>query len=189
MIPLHAVATDDPQRLRFAVGSENLPPRGAVRHTPGRLGAWLERGVISELWVHDAAVSIRLTDDYSWREVGEPIRDALAEALLAAADWQVTPPSDSVEAVTEVVTELLSGEIGAYAESHGGAIKLVAVTGQQVTVELSGACRGCPAAESTLTDRLQRELRRRVGDQVTVCARSGSAATSLGRRLLTLFKS
>jgi NFU1 iron-sulfur cluster scaffold homolog, mitochondrial len=51
---------------------------------------------------------------------------------------------------------------------------------------MSGACHGCPAAASTLHDNLQRELRRRAGQQVTVVNENDSAAMPLGRKLLSL---
>jgi Fe-S cluster biogenesis protein NfuA len=58
--------------------------------------------------------------------------------------------------------------------------------GDTVTVRMSGACHGCPAAESTLHDNLQRELRRRAGQHVTVCTEKDSTAKPLGRKLLSL---
>ena len=186
MIPIHATATNDPQRVRFVVPAATLPARGAVRHAPGRLGEWLKRGVISEIWVQDAAVLVTLSDGNSWRDFGEDIRDALVDALHETVDWQVVAATDGDDAISEVVAELLAGPVGAYAQSHGGTIELVAVNGAHVTVRMSGACRGCPASGTTVTDRLEGELRRRVGDHVTVSADSGSTRTLFGKRLLTL---
>lgn len=51
--------------------------------------------------------------------------------------------------------------MGAVADSHGGAIRVVGVTDGVVEVELRGACRGCPAVGVTLGHRLEAELRRR----------------------------
>jgi Fe-S cluster biogenesis protein NfuA len=63
---------------------------------------------------------------------------------------------------------------------------LVSVIGRSVNVRLSGACHGCPAAAATLHDKLQRELRRRSGQDVTVCSENASAAVPLGKKLLSL---
>ena len=79
-----------------------------------------------------------------------------------------------------------SGPIGALAESHGGSIELVSIVDDIVTVRVSGACQGCPAASLTLHDKLQRELRRRIGQQITVRSESDSVAMPLGKRLLSL---
>jgi Fe-S cluster biogenesis protein NfuA len=187
MIPIHATATANPQQLRWVVPPENMPPIGRVRHAPGRLGALLDRGVIDELVVRGAEVLITLSAGNSWRELGDEIRHALGDALLDPAGWQVDPSTDDGTAqLTEIATELLAGPIGALAESHGGSIELVSVTGIHVAIRMSGACDGCPAAASTLHEKLQHELRRRVGNQVTVSSESGSAPLSLGKKLLSL---
>jgi Fe-S cluster biogenesis protein NfuA len=51
---------------------------------------------------------------------------------------------------------------------------------------MSGACDGCPAASSTLRDVFERELRRRVDQQVAVSCENDSATMSLGKKLLSL---
>jgi Fe-S cluster biogenesis protein NfuA len=186
MIPVHATATADPRQLRWVVPPEQLPPIGTVCHAPGRLGGWLDRGVIEELVVRGSDVLITLSAAHRWRELGDEIRDALGDALADPAGWQVQTPADGTTQLTEVATDLLAGPIGALARSHGGSIELVSVADGQVTVRMSGACDGCPAATATLHDRLQRELRRRVGDRVTVACENTSAPLSLGKKLLSL---
>ncbi|KLO30994.1 nitrogen fixation protein NifU [Mycolicibacter heraklionensis] len=186
MIPMHAVATDDPQRTRWVVDHDRLPAAGRVRHAPGRLGALRDAGVIDELTVAGSEIAITLSPQQSWRARGEEIRAALDEALREPAGWRVEP-SERTSEMARAAEELLSGPIGELAASHGGAIELVGVTGDQVRVRTSGACHGCLASESTLYDRLQRELRRRFGDQVTVSVANTSTAVSVGKKLLTLF--
>jgi Fe-S cluster biogenesis protein NfuA len=186
MIPIHATATADPRQLRWVVPPENLPPIGTVRRAPGRLGALLDRGVIDELVVRGTDVLITLGAAHSWRQLGDKVRAALGDALADPAGWQIDPSDDTTAQLTDIATELLAGQIGALAQSHGGSIELVSVSGDHVAVRMAGACNGCPAAASTLHDRLQRELRRRVGDQVTVSCETGCAPLSLGKKLLSL---
>lgn len=186
MIPMHAVATSNPQQLRWVIAPDGLPAGGVVRQAPGRLGALLDRGVIHELMVRASTVLITLGNGNSWRDLGDEIRDALGEALSDPAGWRVDPPADSDALLTEIATELLAGPIGALAESHGGSIELVSATGHDVVVRMSGACRGCPASGSTLHDQLQRELRRRTGSQVTVRSENRSAPLTLSKKLLRL---
>lgn len=185
MIPLHTTATSNPRQLRFVLPADVLPPAGVVRAAPDKFADWLRRGVIETVVVANTGLLITLGDGYAWRDVGDEIRAVLAEAL-AEPGWRVEPSSDSDDRLAETVRDLLDGQLGAYAQSHGGTIELVSVSGQHVTVRLSGSCRGCPAAGATLTDRLQAELRRRVGDQVTVGSEDFPATTSLGRKLLSL---
>jgi NFU1 iron-sulfur cluster scaffold homolog, mitochondrial len=189
MIPIHATATADPQQLRWVIAADRLPPAGTVRRAPGRLGALLDAAVIDEMVIRTGLgkgdVLITLSAGNRWRELGDDVREALNEALLDPADWRIDA-SDNTDQLAAIAAELLAGPVGALAESHGGSIELVSVVGHTVTVRMSGACHGCPAAGSTLHDTLQRELRRRAGQQVTVCTENRSAAKPLGRRLLSL---
>ncbi|BBY35763.1 hypothetical protein BST33_07855 [Mycolicibacter minnesotensis] len=186
MIPLHAEATEDPQRVRWIAPHDRMPAGGRVRWAPGRLGALQDVGVIEELAVNGNAIVITLSPGHLWRDRGDEIRVALDEALRDPTHWQVEPIEPTGD-ITQVVEDLLAGPIGAIAASHGGAIELVGVSSDQVRVRLSGACRGCPASETTLHDRLQHDLRRRFGDQITVAVANASATATVGRRLLTLF--
>ncbi len=185
MIPIHATATANPQQLRWVVAADRLPARGAVRRAPGRLGELLADGVIDQIHVRPADVVITLHSGHSWRDWGDDVRAALCEALLEPDGWNVDAADDTAE-LAAIAAELLSGPIGALAESHGGSIELVSIEGDIVNVRLSGACHGCPAAAGTLYDTLQRELRRRSGRDVKVNSETSSAAMPLGRKLLSL---
>jgi NFU1 iron-sulfur cluster scaffold homolog, mitochondrial len=185
MIPIHATATANPRQLRWVVAADRLPDRGPVRQAPGRLGTLLGDGVIDQIEVRPADVVITLHSGNSWREWGDDVRQALCDALLDPAGWDVDAADDAA-GLAAIAAELLAGPIGELAESHGGAIELVSVDRDTVNVRLSGACHGCPAAAATLHDKLQRELRRRSGRKVTVHAENDSVAVPLGRRLLSL---
>jgi len=192
MIPIHAIATADPQQVRWVIGADQLPPAGTVRRAPGPLGALLDGGVIDEMVVRTAPntgdkgdVLITLSAGNTWRELGDDVRQALIDALLNPAGWRVDA-ADNTSQLAAIAAELLAGPIGALAESHGGSIELVSVRGVTVTVRMSGACHGCPAATSTLHENLQRELRRRTGQPITVCTENDSTAMPFGRKLLWL---
>jgi Fe-S cluster biogenesis protein NfuA len=185
MIPVHATATTNPQQLRWVVAADRLPARGPVHHAPGRLGALLRDGVIDRIEVRPGDVVITLHSGDSWREWGDDVRQALCDALLDPAGWDVDATDDAA-GLAAIAAELLAGPIGALAESHGGSIELVSVEGDSVHVRLSGACHGCPAAAGTLHDKFQRELRRRSGREIKVISENSSAATPLGKKLLSL---
>jgi NFU1 iron-sulfur cluster scaffold homolog, mitochondrial len=63
---------------------------------------------------------------------------------------------------------VIDGQAGELALSHGGRIELVDVRDGVVTVTMTGACRGCPAAGITLRHRLADQIRRRCPDLRTV---------------------
>lgn len=184
MIPIHATATADPRQLRWVVPPDRLPARGAVRGAPGRLGALLDSGVLTELVVGARDILITIGAGGSWRDLGDDVREALGEALLDPHGWTVD--ESSVPDLQSAAAELLAGPVGALAASHGGSIELVSVAGHTVTVRMVGACDGCPAASSTLRDVFERELRERVGQQVVVACENNSAAISFGKKLLSL---
>lgn len=184
MIPLHATATANPAQLRWVVPPDRLPARGTVLRAPGRLGALLRGGAITEIVVGAGDVLITIGAGGSWRELGDDVREALGEALLDPRGWTVDESCGPD--LKTVAAELLTGPVGALAASHGGSIELVSVDGHTVTVRMVGACDGCPAASSTLRDVFERELRQRVGEQVVVCSENNSAAISLGKKLLSL---
>jgi NFU1 iron-sulfur cluster scaffold homolog, mitochondrial len=186
MIPIHATATANPQQLRWVIAADRLPVRGTVRAAPGRLGALLDAGVIDGIEVRTDDLLITLGADHSWRELGDEIREALCDALPDPAGWRVDAAPDDTARLAQIAAELLAGPIGALAESHGGSIELVSVDAETVTVRMSGACHGCAAAASTLSDKLQHELRRQSGQQITVFSQNHSATTQLGKKLLSL---
>ena len=146
----------------------------------------LDGGAIDEIEVRTGDVLITLRAGNNWRELGDDVREALSDALLDPAGWRVDVAPDDTTGLTAIAAELLAGPIGALAESHGGSIELVSVEGDTVKVRLSGACRGCPAAASTLHDNLQRGLRLRSGRQITVNSENNAAAVPLGKKLLSL---
>jgi len=120
MIPIHATATANPQQVRWVIAADRLPARGAVREAPGRLGTWLDCGVIDEMVVGASDVLITLRADNSWRDLGDDVREALCDALLDPAGWRVDVAPDNAAKLAEIAGELLSGPIG----DHGITILL-----------------------------------------------------------------
>ena len=55
-------------------------------------------------------------------------------------------------------------------QSHGGDIELIGVVGDEVTVRLTGACRGCPMAAITMKQGVERFLLQHVRGLKTVVA-------------------
>lgn len=187
MIPLHATATADARQLRWVVSPDRLPPAGAVRAAPGTLGALLDAGALDELVVEPGGILITIGAGHTWRELGDDVRAALSAALLQPEAWAIDESRGAASRLEAIAAELLAGQVGALAASHGGSIELVSVAGHQVTVRMAGACDGCPGASATLRDVLERELRRRVDPQaVVVAAESDSGALSFGKKLLSL---
>jgi Fe/S biogenesis protein NfuA len=59
-----------------------------------------------------------------------------------------------------VVEEVLRGEAGDFVRSHGGVIAPVRIADGVVELAMEGACAHCPATGFTLTQRLEKAIRR-----------------------------
>ncbi|MFI7542823.1 NifU family protein [Actinoplanes sp. NPDC049599] len=163
MVPIHPQAyPGDAGRLRWVVPAGLLTVAGPVRVAPAALAALLTDGTLAEVVVEPAGVVTGLGPGRSWSADGPRVRAALHAALAEPAGWRVTA-DDTGRAgdalLEDLVRQLLDGAAGEFARSHGGGISLVGVRDGVVTVRLSGACDGCPAARLTLHQRLERHLR------------------------------
>lgn len=70
-----------------------------------------------------------------------------------------------LERVAAVIEELRPA-----LQSDGGDVELISVEDGVVTVELTGACTGCPMSTMTLKMGLEREIRRSIPEVVEVIA-------------------
>ena len=59
-------------------------------------------------------------------------------------------------------------ELRAALQSHGGDLELVGVEGKNVKLRLQGACTGCPHAQVTIKQGIERALRQEVDNEITV---------------------
>ncbi|WP_327318789.1 NifU family protein [Streptomyces sp. NBC_01235] len=164
MIPLHPQQVPGrPDRLRWIIPAGTLDGTGPLAEVPEPLAALLTDGTLTQIALEPAAVVTRLGADRTWPEEGARVRSALHAALDDPAGWipaTGTAPCDDDAQLYGVAREVLAGEVGDFARSHGGTIDLVDVRDGVVTVRLGGACHGCPASWFTLHQRLERQLRR-----------------------------
>lgn len=171
---LHPESTPDPAVLVWHVAPgpvSDLVDSDAGDALPPGLAGLVSAGVLARVRARPGLVTTTIADDKTWTTHGASVRTALYDdlsALAAGTPWP-TPegkasdgggvPVDDEQVAAEV-RRLLDGPVGAVAASHGGSISLIGVEGGVVTVELHGACHGCPAAENTLGRRIEAELRR-----------------------------
>jgi NFU1 iron-sulfur cluster scaffold homolog, mitochondrial len=165
VIPVHPQPyPGDPDRLRWVVPAGVPIVIGPLAAVPAPLAALLTDGTLTEVVTEPAAVVTRLGAGRGWRTAGSRVRTALHAALDDPAGW--IPAHDTGDngpdaVLSALARDLLDGTVGQFVRSHGGGIELVGVHDGVVTVRLTGACHGCPAARITLHQRLERELRRR----------------------------
>ncbi|WP_205873451.1 NifU family protein [Mycobacterium camsae] len=146
---LHPQATDDPRLVRWLTGTRQLSD------VPPQLGALIDQGVLERAEVGPGEVRTWLGVNRSWQVDGPRVRSALFDALSAqGADVSQQELRDEIE-------EILARDVSPIAAAHGGAIKVHSVRDGVLTVELTGACLGCPLSGRTLGDLVTRSVQDR----------------------------
>ncbi len=146
---LHPQITDDPRLLRWLIGTRHL---SAV---PPEVHALIEEGVLERAEVDLGEVRTWLGANRSWETDGLRVRSALFDALSGQT------VDVSAQELRDGIDEILAREVTPVAASHGGAIKVHSVHDGVLTVELSGACLGCPLSGRTLGDLITRSVQAR----------------------------
>lgn len=176
VVAIHPESTPDPKTLRWVVSHRRLPFVGTVSSAPG-----LDEltGVVQKITARTDSLLVTLAAGRSWQQDGSAVRSALGRALSETTRWQGGDDSrelDDDAALAMFATELIDGPIGEIARAHGGSIELVSANKGVVSVRMSGACRGCPAAAITMHQRLEHQLRRRFPDLREVVEVGGPVA-------------
>ncbi|KQR99409.1 hypothetical protein ASG12_00800 [Williamsia sp. Leaf354] len=186
-VPIHAEAVPGaPQELRWIMPAGTLGFVGEVASAPVVVQGFVDDRVITLLRVEPDAIRIRLDDNHSWRTAGAAIRTALGSALGEPDAWRPVDEGSADDVLRAAVDQVLSGEVGAFIRSHGGALTVVEVASGVVTVSLGGTCAHCPASDVTLTDRFEEAVRERFPALVGVRV-DAAPSIAMGRRLLGLF--
>jgi len=161
LVPVHPEATDAPEVLRWVVPVGALGFVGEPSRVPAPLQDLYAAGVLAApTVVEPAAVLLRIGAGRSWRDEGPSVRRALQAALARPQDWR--PPADASgdDVLRAAAEEVLAGEVGDFVDGHGGVIEVLDVADDQVTIQLGGACSGCPASGVTVQSRFEAALRR-----------------------------
>lgn len=167
--------TGEPQAVRWVV-PPGCVPCGLIRDAPAEFGRLFGDGTLTAGMVENSAVWLWLRDGMSWSSSGRPVQTALREALQDPSGWVVDPAPGEV--LERVIADLIDGPIGDFVRSHGGAVTTQRC-GDEVVVQLGGACEHCRAAEFTLRSRLLTELRRRCPDLAEVSDPGGRLTVTL----------
>lgn len=147
---LHPEATTDPRVLRWVTGPRQLPDR------PAELAALVDGGVLDRVEVGSGEVRTRLGANRSWAIDGPEVRTALLAALAESEHRQL----DDDELASRIA-DILQSEVAPIATSHGGDVTVDSVRDGVLTVEMSGACRGCSLKGRTIEELVTRSVRAR----------------------------
>lgn len=148
---LHPESTDDPDLIRWK--------SNAAAHLPKRipeLTALIEQGMLDRVEVDIDEVRTWLGRNGSWADVGSTVRTALMSALISAGDSVL-----GEEELRTRIEEIVERDVAPVADSHGGGIRVASVQDGVLTVELSGACRGCSESNRTIGQLVTRAVQER----------------------------
>lgn len=157
MTPIHpqAVCGQD-TAVRWVVGTGSIPV-GEVAAAPGELGRLIVSGALSRVHVECDGVVTWLPEGRCWADDGQAVRSAVA-AAVEQPGWEVRPTDDLLAMIAQ---DVVGGELAGYISSHGGNITVTETSDDVVLLAFGGACKDCPAAGSTLHDRIETSIRRR----------------------------
>jgi len=161
-VPVHPERTDDPSVVRWHLG-RSLADHPDVLRPVRQLVA---DGVLDAVSVEPLGVSTTLAPGRCWALDAAAVRAGVQDAVREHRRHVVAlDDAGRATLVSRLTGEVIADLVGPLAVGHGGSIEPVeARPGPviEVGVRLRGACHGCPAATSTLHDRLEAELRRRL---------------------------
>jgi Fe-S cluster biogenesis protein NfuA len=142
-VALHPEATEDPLTLRWVTDTAAVPD-----HIVEEL---IGDGTLAAVEVAPGEIRTRLAPGRSWSVDGPRVRTALFHAVSA------TP----AETLTQQISQLLTREVGPLVSSHGGALRVLSVEDDVVTLALDGTCGQCTLRNQTLTRVVTTAVRRR----------------------------
>ena len=155
----HPVGTDDPRTVRWSVPPGWVPAVGVVAQAPAALESLVAAGVVAALRLTPDAVAITVGSGHEWRAVGATVRTALAAALDQPQEWRVEDGGEGGGRLAASLAMVIAGRAGDHIRSHGGAVTVEHVAGQEAWLTMGGACRHCPALVFTLQGTVERELK------------------------------
>jgi len=142
---------------------------------------------VKSLYLSSNFISIAKTENVEWDMIAMQLRifiaDFLNEEGLKNYTEHITEEDIIKEEVEEIIAEkisftekeeviidLLNEYIKPAVESDGGAITFHSYVGDVVTVNLKGACSGCPSSTSTLKGGIESLLNQKVDPNIVVRA-------------------
>jgi Fe-S cluster biogenesis protein NfuA len=125
---------------------------------------------VKSLYLSSNFISIAKTDNVEWDMIAMQLRIFIADFLNEEVKEVATEEPISFTEKEEAIIDLLNEYIKPAVESDGGAITFHSYIGDVVTVNLKGACSGCPSATNTLKGGIESLLNQKVDPNIVVRA-------------------
>ena len=146
---------------------------------------------VKSLYLSSNFISIAKTDNVEWDMIAMQLRNFITDFLneeglknyteniteeeIIKTEIQAEKNTEKIEFTDKekAIIDLLNEYIKPAVEADGGAITFNSYVGDVVTVNLKGACSGCPSATSTLKGGIESLLNQKVDPNIVVRANEG----------------
>ncbi len=191
---IYAESTPNPEVMKF-VANRMLADKSVEINNPEEAkeisiaAALFNFPFIKSLYISANFISISKTATIEWEDIAMQLRVFIAEHLNNEGIKNYTEHIDNTPEKKEETTveaeaptnrtfnekeqeieALLNEYIKPAVESDGGAITLHSYVGNIVSVNLKGACSGCPSSTSTLKGGIESLLKQKVDPDIEVVA-------------------
>jgi len=146
---------------------------------------------VKSLYLSSNFISIAKTDNVEWDMIAMQLRNFITDFLneeglknyteniteeeIIKSEVKSEKNTEKIEFTDKekAIIDLLNEYIKPAVEADGGAITFNSYVGDVVTVNLKGACSGCPSATSTLKGGIESLLNQKVDPNIVVRANEG----------------
>jgi Fe-S cluster biogenesis protein NfuA len=173
LITIYSERTPNPESMKFVVNKMILPndsadfrtAASAVEESPLANSLFESFDYVNGIFIMNNFVSVTKRKEDNWDDLINPIKDFL-QAYIQESKPILNPKTAlSGEEESEVVAkikQLLNDHVKPAVEMDGGAIDFKSFEEGVVTVQMKGACSGCPSSTMTLKAGIENLLKRMI---------------------------
>lgn len=171
-IEVYTESTPNPETMKFVVNKMILPQKSAefinleeTKEAP-LAAELLKRGEVKSIFISNNFITVTKEGVLEWIEIAADIRQFIRDYLANGGEvftphFQVLEKNDQNKVVAEdsvivkQIKSMLENHVKPAVEMDGGAIQFKSFNEGKVTLELQGACSGCPSSMVTLKNGIE----------------------------------
>ena len=187
---VYAESTPNPEVMKFVsnkiISKRNAEIKNINEATNVPLAVELFKlSIVKSIFIGSNFVSIKKKESFNWEDHAINIRSYISNYLnnsnimdhtenidlqTKSNKKEVKKGKEETEEVTKKISSILEEYIKPAVESDGGEISLCSFKNNIVTVDLKGACSGCPSSTTTLKLGIESLLKEKIDPNITVVA-------------------
>lgn len=138
-------------------GNAEFVDRKSLRRSP-LAEQIFDIGGITSIFITEDMISVTKEPQTDWNEI-KPLIMAEIMDFLSLNNNEASESSDIEQDDIKAIQAMLNARIRPAVKRDGGDIKFISFEDGVLTVEMQGACKGCPYAERTLKDGVEKILK------------------------------